>query len=103
MAKSQSSGRRSKLKVSFHKHTGRYYVKRRGRRIYLGRDHDEALTFYVNNRECIDQGRRPDEIAPPPIRLTGCAAAARPPLNRFRPQPPATAEVTRARVSHYRA
>ena len=32
--------------ISFHKHTGQYYVTRAGKRIYLGSDQEEALEKY---------------------------------------------------------
>ncbi len=32
--------------VSFHKHTGQYYVTRLGKRVYLGSDRDQALRRY---------------------------------------------------------
>lgn len=32
--------------LSFHRHTGQYYVTRAGKRVYLGADHDEALQEY---------------------------------------------------------
>ena len=32
--------------LSFHKHTGQYYVTRGGKRIYLGADHNDALEKY---------------------------------------------------------
>ncbi len=32
--------------LSYHKHTGQYYVTRDGKRIYLGADRDEAMEKY---------------------------------------------------------
>ena len=50
--------------LSYHKHTGQYYVTRTGKRIYLGADRDEALEKYHRMNLGLAEPERPAKQVP---------------------------------------
>jgi integrase len=50
--------------LSFHAPTGQHYVTRRGRRIYLGADHEEAIARYHRLALGFQQDRRVPQLVP---------------------------------------
>ncbi len=50
--------------LSYHKHTGQYYVTRSGKRVYLGADRDEALEKYHRMNLGLTEPERPVKQVP---------------------------------------
>lgn len=50
--------------LSYHKHTGQYYVTRSGKRVYLGSDHDRALERYHRMNLGLAEPERPVKQVP---------------------------------------